>query len=160
MTGSLAEPFAEQIKKGAAEPFAGDRGGTSQVDGRTPGQSVVLADMVPAAVEGCLAMVPGAGCIMEIGAARASFITGISKNDASRVRFFFNSSCAAGTGSFLEEQAQRLAIPISGLSGQTRQATKVLPIAGRCSVFSKTDMIHLQQDGAETADILLGPMTT
>lgn len=156
MTGSLAEPFAEQIKKGAAEPFAGDRGGTSQVDGRAPGQSVVLADMVPAAVEGCLTMAPGAGCIMEIGAARASFITGISKNDASRVRFFFNSSCAAGTGSFLEEQAQRLAIPISGLSGQTRQATKVLPIAGRCSVFSKTDMIHLQQDGAETADILLG----
>ncbi|NDY71851.1 CoA activase [Desulfobacter hydrogenophilus] len=156
MTGSLAEPVAEKIKKVSAEQFAGHSDLQAQTDSINPDPGVFLLDMVPAVVEGCLAMVPDARCIMEIGAARASFITNFSKKDATRVKFFFNSSCSAGTGSFLEEQAQRLAIPISGLSGQTRLATKVLPIAGRCSVFSKTDMIHFQQDGAKIPDILLG----
>ncbi len=138
MTGSLSRNIA----------------GTLNHDGnRFP---IFLSDAVPAAVEGCLAMAPGAGCIMEIGAARAAFITGFSRQDSSRVKFFFNSSCSAGTGSFLEEQAQRLNIPLEALSDQTRLATRALPIAGRCSVFSKTDMIHFQQDGAQTADILLG----
>ncbi|MCG8550977.1 MAG: acyl-CoA dehydratase activase [Desulfobacterales bacterium] len=152
MTGSLAEPIAEQIKKMAAE----NPDSREQIGGMAPEPDVLLPDVVPAAVEGCLAMAPDAGCIMDIGASRASFITGFSPKGSLGVKFFFNSSCSAGTGSFLEEQAQRLNIPVSGLSGQTRLATQVLPIAGRCSVFSKTDMIHFQQEGAQTPDILLG----
>ncbi len=138
MTGSLAHSIAGALT-----------GGKNSLP-------LFLADTIPAAVNGCRAMAPEAGCIMEIGAARAVFITGISNDNPAQVKFFFNSSCSAGTGSFLEEQARRLNIPLESLSEQTRKATRILPIAGRCSVFSKTDMIHFQQDGAGTPDILLG----
>ena len=131
-------------------------GGTGSLSGSLASLGVFILDAVPATVEGCLATAPESGCIMEIGAARSRFITGFSKGDTSRVKFFFNSSCSAGTGSFLEEQARRLNIPLEALSDQTRLARKALPIAGRCSVFSKTDMIHFQQEGAAIPDILLG----
>ncbi|WP_242824185.1 acyl-CoA dehydratase activase [[Clostridium] dakarense] len=67
-----------------------------------------------------------------------------------------NSSCAAGTGSFLEEQAYRLSVDIKDISKHIEKATSIPRIAGRCSVFSKTDMIHHQQDGTKIEDILLG----
>lgn len=60
-----------------------------------------------------------------------------------------NSSCAAGTGSFLDQQAFRL--NLSGIEElcQTalRNTDSVPDIASRCSVFAKTDLIHAQQRG-------------
>ena len=94
--------------------------------------------------------------ILELGAQETKFITNIDSEDNSNIKFFMNSSCAAGTGSFLEEQASRLAVNIEDISAYIEKATKVPRIAGRCSVFSKTDMIHHQQDGTKIEDILLG----
>lgn len=51
------------------------------------------------------------------------------------MKFFINTSCAAGTGSFLEEQASRLSIDIKDISAYTEKATEIPRIAGRCSVF-------------------------
>ncbi len=71
--------------------------------------------------------------------------------------FAMNSLCAAGTGSFLDQQASRLGISIENEWG--RMATKsvhVPRIAGRCSVFAKSDMIHLQQEGTPDYDIVAG----
>jgi predicted CoA-substrate-specific enzyme activase len=60
-----------------------------------------------------------------------------------------NSSCAAGTGSFLDQQAIRL--NLSGVEELCEKALnnreEVPPIASRCAVFSKTDIIHAQQRG-------------
>jgi predicted CoA-substrate-specific enzyme activase len=60
-----------------------------------------------------------------------------------------NSSCAAGTGSFLDQQAFRL--NLSGIEELCEKAlgnTAPVPlIASRCSVFAKTDLIHAQQQG-------------
>ena len=68
-----------------------------------------------------------------------------------------NEICAAGTGSFLDQQAYRLGISIEDEFGQlVLQSDKPATIAGRCSVFAKSDMIHLQQDGTPTEDILAG----
>ncbi|MDY0360980.1 MAG: acyl-CoA dehydratase activase [Desulforegulaceae bacterium] len=113
-------------------------------------------EAVPSAIEGCRFLAPESECIMEIGASSSKFISGFSDKNNSKIQFFFNSSCSAGTGSFLEEQARRLNITMDELSKQTRLAKKALPIAGRCSVFSRTDIIHFQQAGAQTPDILLG----
>ena len=66
-----------------------------------------------------------------------------------------NSSCSAGTGLFLEEQVFRLGIKLEDFSDYTDKATSIPRIAGRCSVFSKTDMIHHQQNGTKIEDILL-----
>lgn len=60
-----------------------------------------------------------------------------------------NSSCAAGTGSFLDQQAKRLKLEGSeALSAIACSNDRELPkIATRCAVFAKTDLIHAQQQG-------------
>ncbi len=67
-----------------------------------------------------------------------------------------NSNCSAGTGAFFEEQATRLSIPLEKISQTVKEAKSISQIAGRCSVFSKTDMIHRMQEGESTCGILLG----
>ncbi len=71
--------------------------------------------------------------------------------------FAMNSACAAGTGSFLDQQASRLQIKIEEEFGELSLKSSSPPrIAGRCSVFAKSDMIHLQQIGAPDYDIVAG----
>lgn len=71
--------------------------------------------------------------------------------------FSMNTMCAAGTGSFLDQQATRLGIAIEKEFGELALKSKNPPrIAGRCSVFAKTDMIHLQQEGTPVHDIVAG----
>jgi predicted CoA-substrate-specific enzyme activase len=67
-----------------------------------------------------------------------------------------NEICAAGTGSFLDQQAYRLGISIDEFSNLATRAEKPTTIAGRCSVFAKSDMIHLQQEGTSQEDIIAG----
>jgi len=71
--------------------------------------------------------------------------------------FALNTVCAAGTGSFLDQQAERLGINIEGEFGRLALESKSVPrMAGRCSVFAKSDMIHLQQQATPTCDIIAG----
>ena len=60
-----------------------------------------------------------------------------------------NSSCAAGTGSFLDQQARRLGLAGSAELAERAQASRGSPpvIASRCSVFAKTDLSHAQASG-------------
>ena len=69
-----------------------------------------------------------------------------------------NTSCAAGTGSFLDQQATRLELSdISELARRASQNTGKLPrIASRCAVFAKTDLIHAQQEGYNLGEICDG----
>ncbi|MCX5998788.1 MAG: 2-hydroxyglutaryl-CoA dehydratase, partial [Chloroflexi bacterium] len=68
-----------------------------------------------------------------------------------------NEICAAGTGSFLDQQAYRLGISIEDTFGELAlRSTKPANIAGRCAVFAKSDMIHLQQEGTPIEDVLAG----
>ncbi len=57
-----------------------------------------------------------------------------------------NSLCAAGTGSFLDEQAVRLGISYDALDTYA-PVENPPPIATRCAVFAKSDLIHHQQQG-------------
>jgi predicted CoA-substrate-specific enzyme activase len=71
--------------------------------------------------------------------------------------FSMNALCAAGTGSFLDQQASRLGIAIEEEFGRLALECKHPPhMAGRCSVFAKSDMIHLQQTAAPVQDIVAG----
>jgi predicted CoA-substrate-specific enzyme activase len=64
--------------------------------------------------------------------------------------------CAAGTGSFLDQQAARLGYTVDKVGQLVRETETVANIAGRCSVFAKTDMIHAQQRGYSPGAILKG----
>ena len=67
-----------------------------------------------------------------------------------------NTLCAAGTGSFLDQQASRLGLTIEEFGQLALKSTNPPRIAGRCSVFAKTDMIHLQQIATPDYDIVAG----
>ncbi len=70
--------------------------------------------------------------------------------------FAMNNVCAAGTGSFLDQQASRLGIPIEEFGNRALQSNADVRIAGRCTVFAESDMIHKQQLGYTTNDIING----
>ena len=70
--------------------------------------------------------------------------------------FSMNTLCAAGTGSFLDQQASRLGFTIEEFGQLALKSANPPRIAGRCSVFAKTDMIHLQQIATPDYDIVAG----
>ena len=64
--------------------------------------------------------------------------------------------CAAGTGSFIDQQASRLLYTVEEVGPAACGASCAARIAGRCSVFAKTGMMHAQQKGYSTDQILRG----
>jgi predicted CoA-substrate-specific enzyme activase len=66
-----------------------------------------------------------------------------------------NPLCAAGTGRFLEQQAYRLGVSMDNFASLALQCQESPPrIAARCSVFAKSDLIHLQQKGVPVEAML------
>lgn len=96
---------------------------------------------------------PEVQTIMEIGG-QDSKVTLI--RDGIVIDFAMNTVCAAGTGSFLDHQALRLNITIQQLSEQALRSRSPVRIAGRCTVFAESDMVHKQQMGHSVEDILYG----
>jgi predicted CoA-substrate-specific enzyme activase len=107
-----------------------------------------------------IALYPQARTIIEMGGEDSKLIfleenklkKGLKLSD-----FIMNSLCAAGTGSFLDQQAKRIGVSIEKEFGEMALLSKEPPrIAGRCSVFAKSDMIHLQQVATPVYDIIAG----
>ena len=121
-------------------------------------ENLVEADTVSemvAILEGSLLLDHKTASVISIGGHSAGFLTGF-KRDRKMLQFAMNDQCAAGTGSFFEDQMQRLGLPLDSYTALADQAQSIPRIAGRCSVFAKTDMIHRQQEGVPVADILKG----
>ncbi len=91
--------------------------------------------------------------IIEIGGQDSKIII---LNNGVVTDFAMNTVCAAGTGSFLDRQAERLDIPIEKFGDYALMASTSVRIAGRCAVFAESDMIHKQQLGYNEADIIRG----
>lgn len=103
---------------------------------------------------------PEAKTIIEMGGEDSKLIfmdKGKGNANSSLADFNMNSICAAGTGSFLDQQAKRIGVSIENEFGALALQSKKPPhIAGRCSVFAKSDMIHLQQIATPVHDIVAG----
>lgn len=97
--------------------------------------------------------VPQAQTIIEIGGQDSKLIL---IRDGVVTDFAMNTVCAAGTGSFLDHQALRLNMTIEEFSERALESKNPVRIAGRCTVFAESDMIHKQQMGHRTEDILYG----
>ncbi len=96
---------------------------------------------------------PDVRTIFEIGGQDSKIIV---IQDGIVVDFAMNTVCAAGTGSFLDHQAERLRIPIQEFGQYALQAERQVRIAGRCTVFAESDMIAKQQFGFSKAEIIRG----
>jgi predicted CoA-substrate-specific enzyme activase len=107
---------------------------------------------------GVIVLVPDARTILEIGGDGSRFIK-IAPDDQIRVTLLDyerNGECAAGTGSFIDQQAARLHYKSEDIGSLVMAAERAAIIAGRCSVFAKSDMIHAQQRGYAPGAIFKG----
>jgi predicted CoA-substrate-specific enzyme activase len=157
-------------KRGHGEPEALE-GFLRELEERWPGLRVRLGvtgehgprplDSKATLTHGLLALCAGvrasqdsARAIIEVGGQTAKYLT--LDPDGGLAEFATNEACAAGTGSFLEQQARRLELSAPELGALALTARRAATVAGRCSVFAASDMIHLQQKGTPLAEIAYG----
>jgi predicted CoA-substrate-specific enzyme activase len=150
---SVLEKYPSETIKGIAITGSGGKLATGLIGG-------VFVNEIIAQASSTGKMYPEARTIIEIGGEDSKLIIleKDPKNGHSRlVDFEMNSICAAGTGSFLDQQARRIGVPIENEFGAMSLKSVDPPrIAGRCSVFAKSDMIHHQQIATPLHDIVAG----
>jgi len=107
-----------------------------------------------AIASGLLSRHPDAKTIIQIGG-QSSFVIGLEDGLKKPWKVASNPLCAAGTGRFVEQQAYRLGISMDDFARLALQCKDRPPrIAARCSVFAKSDLIHLQQKGVSISAML------
>ena len=102
---------------------------------------------------------PNVKTVIEMGGEDSKLIAldyDTSRGSVKLLSFSMNTICAAGTGSFLDQQATRLGLSIEDFGSLALRSASSPRLAGRCSVFAKTDMIHLQQIAVPDYDIVAG----
>ncbi len=130
----------------------GTTGSGRQLIGMMVGADVVKNE-ITAHATATINYVPGARTIFEIGGQDSKIIF---LNNGLITDFAMNTVCAAGTGSFLDHQAERLGIPIEEFGQYALKAKRRIRIAGRCTVFAESDMISKQQFGFSKEEIING----
>jgi predicted CoA-substrate-specific enzyme activase len=102
---------------------------------------------------------PEVRTVFEMGGEASKYLrldAGVTGKHLGIADYQASGECAAGTGSFIDQQASRLLYSIEEVGPAACGANCAARIAGRCSVFAKTDMIHAQQKGYSTDQILRG----
>jgi len=96
------------------------------------------------------ALYPEVRTVFEMGGETSKYIR-LSATDGANplgiLDYQSSPECAAGTGSFIDQQASRLLYEVENVGAAASRASCAARVAGRCSVFAKTDMIHAQQKG-------------
>ena len=142
----------EKIPNDVEIAGVGTTGSARQLVGVITGADLIKNE-ITAHAKGSSFFVPDVRTIIEIGGQDSKII--ILENGVA-VDFAMNLLCAAGTGSFLDNQAQRLGIPIEQFGEIALRSKNPTSIASRCTVFAESDMIHKQQVGHKTEDIIAG----
>ncbi len=110
----------------------------------------LMVDEITAHARAACQINPAVDTIIEIGGQDAKFTT---LADGRVTSSTMNTVCAAGTGSFIEEQAARLNCPLTELSDRT--AGIAAPMASdRCTVFMERDINHLLSEGYQVNEVL------
>jgi predicted CoA-substrate-specific enzyme activase len=128
-----------------------DRPGFSSFDtagatGSLAGAGRGIIDNTLATIEGAMRLLPGCRNVIAMGGQSFSLI--LLDGEGRYVEHAANPPCASGTGSFLEQQAERLGVSVKELALRAVQFSGKVPrIASRCAVFAKTDIVHAMQEG-------------
>lgn len=130
----------------------GTTGSARYLAGAVVGADIIKNEITAHAVA-ALHFVPDVRTVLEIGGQDSKIIM---IRDGIVVDFGMNTVCAAGTGSFLDHQAQRLNISVEEFGPTALVSHTPVRIAGRCTVFAESDMVHKQQMGHSLEDILYG----
>lgn len=130
----------------------GTTGSGRNLAGALVGADIIKNEITAHAVAASI-NVPNVQTILEIGGQDSKIII---LRDGIVTDFAMNTVCAAGTGSFLDQQANRLNVPIEIFGETALKSTNPARIAGRCGVFAESDLIHKQQLGYPVEDLLYG----
>ena len=130
----------------------GTTGSGRNLAGALVGSDIIKNEITAHAVAASV-NVPGVQTILEIGGQDSKIMI---LRDGIVTDFAMNTVCAAGTGSFLDQQANRLNVPIQEFGPTALKSTNPARIAGRCGVFAESDLIHKQQLGYPVEDLLYG----
>ncbi|MGQ9920142.1 MAG: acyl-CoA dehydratase activase, partial [Desulfobacca sp.] len=156
-------PTALKILQELAQQFGPDAfrlAAFTGIGGKVPAQTLggVFVNEVIAQARGTFIFLPQARTIIDMGGEDAKLILVDQDPQGGLVivDFAMNTLCAAGTGSFLDQQSHRLGYRIEEFSQLALKSTTPPRVAGRCSVFAKTDMIHLQQGATPDYEIIAG----
>ena len=128
---------------------AGTTGSGRKFIGRIIGADLVLDEITAHARAAC-ELDPEVDTIIEIGGQDAKFTT---LRDGMVTFSIMNNVCAAGTGSFIEEQAKKLGCPLSEYSARAEGARAPLS-SDRCTVFMERDINHFLTEGYSVDEIL------
>lgn len=146
----------QQLHEKCNETFkvngVGTTGSGRHLAGALVGADVIKNEITAHAVAAST-NVPGVQTILEIGGQDSKIII---LRDGIVTDFAMNTVCAAGTGSFLDQQASRLNVRIEDFGPTALNSTNPARIAGRCGVFAESDLIHKQQLGYPVEDLLYG----
>jgi len=114
----------------------------------------VIRNEITAQATAAIAIDPSVDTIFEIGGQDSKYV---SINDGAVCDFEMNKVCAAGTGSFLEEQAERLGLNIEEeFAERALQSRSPVALGDRCTVFMESDLLHHQHAGAGKEDLVAG----
>lgn len=91
---------------------------------------------------------PELDCAIELGGEDAKLLF-LSNG----VELRMNEACAGGTGAFIDQMAALLETDATGLDALARSAAKSHPMASRCGVFAKTDVVALLNAGVPKSEV-------
>jgi predicted CoA-substrate-specific enzyme activase len=103
---------------------------------------------------GCWHYFPEAQTIIDIGGQDNKVI--LLDDQGRRRNFKMNRKCAAGTGAFLEEVAQRMDVPLDQIDLLARQASSIVHMGSYCTVFTKTEILAHLRAGKKVPEIVAG----
>lgn len=149
---NLLKIFKERIGNNIKVGGIGTTGSGRRLAGVMVGADIVKNEIIAHAIAASH-FYSDCQTVIEIGGQDSKII--ILRNGIP-VDFAMNTVCAAGTGSFLDHQVQRLGIPIEEFGKLALKAKTKVNIAGRCTVFAESDMIHKAQLGFPLEDIIAG----
>jgi predicted CoA-substrate-specific enzyme activase len=73
-----------------------------------------------------------------------------------RLEFRMNRKCAAGTGTFIEEIASRMNVPLDRLNDMAKKSHKQVKIGSYCTVFASTEILAHIREGVDPDDLVRG----
>ncbi|MBQ7617905.1 MAG: 2-hydroxyglutaryl-CoA dehydratase, partial [Desulfovibrio sp.] len=91
---------------------------------------------------------PTADVVIELGGedAKLTFLTGGLEQR-------MNETCAGGTGAFIDQMGAFLGTDAAGLDELASKSKTIYPIASRCGVFAKMDILPLLNEGCAKEDL-------
>lgn len=144
---SIKERFGELVFQAV-----GVTGSGRERIGRMLGADVIR-DEITAQAAGAAHCVPEVDTVFEIGGQDSKYI---QIEDGRVADFQMNKICAAGTGSFVEEQAARMGIPINEFGPLALTAKQPASLGERCTVFIETAIAAASAEGIAQNEIAAG----